>query len=133
MSHTNPYLVATTIGRFIAKEDHVKLGIMRLDRFNNGMGGRFWTPLFFAGLQQNRLFHADRRTLLRSRILLVGLIIVISAVRMLPQPWRGIVDGGVVAGLAWGLAAALYLFVAALRGRSLPVDSLPEPAEVAVG
>ena len=51
---------------------------------------------------------------------------------MLPQPWRGIVDVGVVIGLGWGALATLALFVAALRGHQEPeTDSLPASLGVA--
>jgi hypothetical protein len=34
----------------------------------------------------------------------------------MPQPWRGILDGGVVVGLAAGTLSILYFFSRALRG-----------------
>lgn len=69
-------------------------------------------PLFVMGL-----FHATRRRLIVSWVILIGVIILVIAVRALDQPWRGIVDGGVVVGLTWGLLATLYYFIAALAGR----------------
>lgn len=36
---------------------------------------------------------------------IVGLVVM---VRQLDQPWRGIIDGGVVVGLGWGVIAILY-------------------------
>jgi hypothetical protein len=43
---------------------------------------------------------------------LVGVVALVLIVKSLPQPWRGIVDGGVVVGLAWGLVS---LCASALR------------------
>lgn len=37
--------------------------------------------------------------------LTIGIIILIGLVRALAQPWRGIIDAGVVAGLSWGFVA----------------------------
>jgi len=39
-------------------------------------------------------------------------------VRRLAQPWRGIIDAGVVVGLAWGVGSVVYY---ALRGRATHV------------
>ncbi|NIS63420.1 MAG: hypothetical protein GTO13_22855 [Proteobacteria bacterium] len=44
--------------------------------------------------------------------LTVGIIILILLIRLLSQPWRGIVDLGVVIGLTWGL---ISLFIFSLR------------------
>jgi hypothetical protein len=51
------------------------------------------------------LFHASRRGLLVARTLLVGIVLLVLAVRELDQPWRGIVDAGVVVGLGLGLVS----------------------------
>ncbi|MCG8420298.1 MAG: hypothetical protein MJE77_20390 [Proteobacteria bacterium] len=81
-------------------------------------------PLFCMGL-----FHATRRRLAISWIILIGVIILIIAVRELTQPWRGIVDGGVVIGLGWGLLATLYYSALALTGRLSDVAAeVPEEA-----
>lgn len=61
------------------------------------------------------LYFAHKRQLVVSWTLLVGIVVLVVAVRALPQPYRGIVDGGVVTGLAWGLLSllhALYRFLA---------------------
>ena len=58
-------------------------------------------------------FHAPRRRKITSIVLTVGIICLVILVRMLPQPWRGIVDIGVVVGLLWGLISLLaYSFQA---------------------
>jgi hypothetical protein len=76
-------------------------------------------PLFCMGL-----VHATRRRLAISWGILVGLIALVIAVQRLDQPWRGIVDAGVVVGLSWGLVATLFYFAAALAGRGpdVPLD-----------
>jgi hypothetical protein len=56
------------------------------------------------------LIDAPRRDLVRSWALVLGIITVVIAIRVLPQPWRGIIDGGVVVGLAWGLVATVIQF-----------------------
>ena len=73
------------------------------------------------------LFHAKRQQRITSWVLIVGLTLLITWVKTIPQPWRGIIDGGVVIGLGWGLASVAWLFGRYLLGYSLPeaVD-LPE-------
>lgn len=81
-------------------------------------------PAFCMGL-----IHANRKRLVVSWTILCMVVCLIVSVRLLAQPWRGIVDCGVVVGLSWGLAAIVGWLVAAARGRTLPVPvDLPEPA-----
>lgn len=54
-------------------------------------------------------FYATRRRKITSISVTIGIIVLVILVRLLPQPWRGIIDGGVVVGLAWGLIS-LFLF-----------------------
>jgi hypothetical protein len=61
-------------------------------------------------------FHATRRALISAWAVTVLVIAAVLIVHHLPQPWRGIVDGGVVVGLVWGTLAILTHFVRALRG-----------------
>ena len=63
-------------------------------------------PLFCIGY-----FGAPRARRIASIALSAGIVLLILAVGRLNQPWRGIVDAGVVVGLAWGLAT-LWIFTA---------------------
>ncbi len=81
-------------------------------------------PLFCMGF-----VHATRRR----RLLTIGLTAMIVgfvlAVRLLPQPWRGILDAGVVAGLTVGVCSIGYfLLLAAKRPELIRV-----PADVPDG
>jgi len=62
------------------------------------------------------LFHAPRKTMLTSWTLVLVIAFVVFGVRLLPQPWRGIIDAGVVVGLGIGLVSLLARFVSALSG-----------------
>jgi len=64
-------------------------------------------PLFCMGF-----LHATKRRQITSISVTAGIIVLVLLVRLLPQPWRGIVDAGVVVGLMWGL---ISLGVFALR------------------
>jgi len=69
-------------------------------------------PLFCMGY-----FHIERRrqiVVISVTLTVIGFII---GAHYLPQPWRGIVDLGVVIGLAWGLVALGIFTVQAFRGR----------------
>ena len=55
-------------------------------------------PLFCMGY-----FHANRRAQLTSISLTLAIIVIIILVSFCPQPWRGIIDFGVVVGLTWGM------------------------------
>ena len=57
-----------------------------------------FAPFFCMGY-----FHATRSVKIRSILLTVGIVAFVMAVRRMPQPWRGIVDLGVVLGLNWGI------------------------------
>jgi hypothetical protein len=76
------------------------------------------------------LFGATRRRLIVSWCLYAGLVVVIVSVRQVPQPWRGVIDAGVVAGLALGVLAVLYYVALALRGEPMPVPTdVPDEAD----
>ena len=67
------------------------------------------------------LFHAPRRVLIVSRSMVVGIVLLVVTVRQLAQPWRGIIDAGVVVGLGLGLVSLGYLFVRAVLMKREPV------------
>ena len=73
-------------------------------------------PAFCMGL-----FHATRKRLIVSWCVLLGIVSLVVAVRHLEQPWRGIVDGGVVIGLALGALSILYHAYRGLRGEELGI------------
>jgi hypothetical protein len=65
------------------------------------------------------LFHAPRKTMITSWTLVLVIAVVVFGVRHLPQPWRGIIDAGVVVGLGIGLVSLVAQFLVALN-RPLP-------------
>ncbi len=62
------------------------------------------------------LLHGTRKRLIVSRTLVVGIVVLVMIVRQLPEPWRGIVDAGVVLGLAGGLLSLMWFAVRAALG-----------------
>ncbi len=57
------------------------------------------------------LAYAPLRTVLVRWTIVAAIVGLVVGVRLLGQPWRGIVDGGVVVGLGWGLVALLLVSV----------------------
>ncbi len=60
-------------------------------------------PLFCMGF-----FYATRRRKITSISVTAGIVILIVLVRLLPQPWRGIIDLSVVVGLGWGIVSLAF-------------------------
>jgi hypothetical protein len=59
-------------------------------------------PLFIMGF-----FRAERRPFLIAWVGTMVIVMLVFALHVTPQPWRGIVDCGVVVGLSWGLISFL--------------------------
>jgi hypothetical protein len=62
-------------------------------------------------------FHATRRRKITSVSLTLGIVILVMLVRLLPQPWRGIIDVGVVLGLIWGLVSLSFFSIIAFTSK----------------
>jgi hypothetical protein len=99
--------------RVVARAMHLSRGASTVDLV--------LAPLFCMGL-----IHATRRRLIVSWVLTLAIAAVVMFVRRLSQPWRGIVDAGVVIGLSIGVVSIIYYSVRAVRGHAMPV-----PADVA--
>ena len=65
-------------------------------------------PLYCMGY-----FHATKKRKITSISVTIAIILLIIGIRFLPQPWRGIIDAGVVVGLIWGLISMLIYSVMA--------------------
>ena len=69
------------------------------------------------------LFRAPRRVLITSWVLLFAIMGVVVLVRQIAQPWRGIIDAGVVVGLGAGLLSMLFLFARAIADKGSGYDN----------
>ncbi len=79
-------------------------------------------PLFVMGF-----FRATRGPLLFAWVGTALIVMLIVALQMSAQPWRGIVDAGVVVGLSWGLASFLIQLVRVFRsGEYLVSPEVPD-------
>ena len=80
-------------------------------------------PIFCLGF-----IHATRARRRATTILTVGIAILVLLVRMLEQPWRGIIDLGVVMGLSTGLASmVIWTFRAFAHPDFARSADVPEP------
>ncbi len=75
-------------------------------------------------------FHATRSRMLVSWLVSSAIVALVVAVSRTPQPWRGIVDAGVVTGLALGILSLLWHWLRATRG-TRPVTPLDLPDNAA--
>ncbi len=86
-------------------------------------------PFFCVGFY--RATARIRRLTWTGTVLIIALIVV---VHRLPQPWRGIVDVGVVLGLSWGLITFLAMSARALASGAFPTSpEVPETATTGRG
>jgi hypothetical protein len=82
---------------------------------------RLLAPFFCFGY-----FKATRRVLIFAWVGTLVIIILALWVHQLGQPWRGIIDAGVVVGLTWGAASLMVMFQKAVAaGRFLCSPEVP--------
>ena len=70
--------------------------------------GATWPQTLLAPAFCIGYFGASKRRVCASYLLTLMIIILVILVKQLPQPWRGLIDLGVLLGLAYGLVFLLY-------------------------
>ncbi len=84
---------------------------------------RILAPLVCMGF-----LHATPRRRAISIGVTLGIVALVLLVGLLPQPWRGLIDLGVVVGLVFGMTSILRLQWMNLRGRTPRIDpDFPTP------
>ncbi len=68
-------------------------------------------------------FHAPKKRVTVTYILTVAIIVFILLFHLLPQPWRGLLDGGVVIGLIWGMMASILFCIKAFTSEQFSYDA----------
>lgn len=85
-----------------------------------------------APLASMGLLWGTRRRMIGSWMLVLGIVGLIVMVHQVPQPWRGVIDLGVVAGLLTGTLSVLWHAVRAAQGVVPDVDpELPPGVQAA--
>ena len=75
-----------------------------------------WHHILLAPLFCMGFIHATRARKIVAFSLTTMIICFIILVRLMPQPWRGIIDAGVVVGLAIGILSLVYFVIVAIKG-----------------
>lgn len=84
-----------------------------------------WLHIVLAPLFCMGYIYATRKRKLVSFALTAMIVCFILIARQLPQPWRGILDAGVVAGLSIGILSILY-FIIMSRSNPDQINVSPE-------
>ena len=70
-------------------------------------------------------YAAPRRVMYTVYAITSMIVILVLIMRTVDQPWRGIIDAGVVVGLSWGTIATLLLGMQAMRSPAMrPAEEL---------
>lgn len=70
-----------------------------------------WLRLILAPLFCLGFIHSTKRRKITIFVLLIVISLIVMLFHKIPQPWRGVLDLGVVVGLGWGLIATLVFLV----------------------
>eukprot|EP00614_Pseudopedinella_elastica_P021497 CAMPEP_0172634426 /NCGR_PEP_ID=MMETSP1068-20121228/194489_1 /TAXON_ID=35684 /ORGANISM="Pseudopedinella elastica, Strain CCMP716" /LENGTH=260 /DNA_ID=CAMNT_0013446381 /DNA_START=106 /DNA_END=891 /DNA_ORIENTATION=+ len=86
-------------------------------------GPGWWIKALLAPVYSMGLFHATRKRLATSWGMLIGISAIVAICKRVPQPWRSVIDGGVVVGLTWGSLSVGAIYLSSkLRGNPPPLD-----------
>lgn len=81
-----------------------------------------WHQILFAPIFCFGYYGTTRRRLIAIYALTFGIVCLIIIIRFMVQPWRGIIDFGVVLGLSIGLVTLVYSAYRAYRSREYITD-----------
>ena len=86
-----------------------------------------WLRLFLAPLFCLGFFHSTKRRRIVVFVLLIVITLIVMLFKYIPQPWRGLLDLGVVVGLSWGIIATVVFLIKFWTAKEVPYD--PEVVE----
>ena len=76
-----------------------------------------FAPLFCMGY-----IHSSLKRKLTAWILSLSIVVLVLGVKLIAQPWRGIIDVGVILGLMYGLASVYYWTARVIISKNYEVD-----------
>ena len=82
-----------------------------------------WMQLILAPIFCMAYFHAPKKRMITTFALTIMIIAFIFAFRLIPQPWKGLLDFGVVFGLLWGAVSTSYYCFKALTDENFNWDN----------
>ena len=68
-------------------------------------------------------FHAPKKRVIATFALTAMIIVFIFSFRLIPQPWKGLLDFGVVLGLFWGMLSTLFFCFKAFTDETFSWDA----------
>jgi len=72
-------------------------------------------------------FYSSRRRIISAWVLTIAIVVLILLFTLLPKPWKGILDAGVVLGLSWGVVATVVIAIQTVIGTRTGDDpALPD-------
>ena len=74
-----------------------------------------FAPFFCLGF-----FDAERKRIIFIVCITLGIVLIVKLVENIPMPWRGMLDAGVVVGLAWGLISMVLFSIKAFLYKDFP-------------
>ncbi|MEM9283232.1 MAG: hypothetical protein AAGA96_15525 [Verrucomicrobiota bacterium] len=86
-----------------------------------------WLRVLLAPLFCMGFFGSKRKTFITAYVLSLGIVLLVLLVGYLNQPWRGLIDFGVVLGLSYGIVSFSIFTIKALFGAEF--DHSPEVPE----
>lgn len=114
-----------TVARWIGRDPDMK------ESFLASSEGRpsppFWhkalAPAFCIGY-----FHGTRKRVITSWCVTTGIFLIVVGVKRMANPYRAIIDAGVMLGLSWGVISIVFLYVRSLLAKRPPDydPALPE-------
>jgi hypothetical protein len=81
-----------------------------------------WSRVVFAPFFCVGYFQAPRKRMIASYALTLMIVGFVMLVSRLDQPWRGLVDLGVISGLAYGIGTLIFHFVGVVIMKADPKD-----------
>lgn len=82
-----------------------------------------WLRFFLAPFFSIGFFHTTRRKQITVIVLVIVISLLVIGFRQIPQPWRGVLDFGVVVGLSWGVIATLIYFIKFALAKEVTYDA----------
>ena len=79
--------------------------------------------MFLAPIFCMAYFHAPKKRVVATYALTIMIVLFILAFRYIPQPWKGLLDFGVVAGLIWGTISTIYFCYKIFADDNFEVDN----------
>ena len=77
-----------------------------------------WLQTLLAPIFCMAYFHAPKKRIMATWGLTIMIIAFIFTFRLIPQPWKGLLDFGVVFGLLWGIISTTYYCFKAFTDKS---------------